>query len=498
VVFPHGRTDGYAEGMEYAPSVDGGDGGGRGGSLDSPGSVGGAGGMYLAPVDDYDRARGGGGAGRAGVTRSYSAPAHPPAASSTLRPATGSLPAWSASAAPPAQARPAVAAPVRSSSDGAGAPGASGTGRGARPAAVEDTGPLSSGSMAISMVGGAFPGRQAAIAGGGSGLSGYDDLAPPATVAAAPPASAPAPPPAHPPQHARVTQPAPASVGGRSAASVAGMDVESATPREGAGTMQAQLAAKVRKQAAELTAATVAVANAQAYSHTVERRLLEVVPDHPIPVSPAHLGQPVSTLSRLAVTAAAALVGHGSGAAALSASMIGHGGGGSGGGSAGGGGASGGLSGGTGGEGRLSAGGTGLTARGASLLSSANAAHRKEVADAADTIKRLERSVSRAVVRSPRGRPRLQATLPVRMCPAMRPTRAQQADGEPHPPIAHSTRPICPPPLGPPSAAERGARAGGRCAAPTPREPRCGGRQRAGARAHGAAVRGHAAAGEFG
>jgi hypothetical protein len=240
---------------------------------------------------------------------------------------------------------------------------------------------------------------------------------------------------------------------------VAGMDVESATPREGAGTMQAQLAAKVRKQAAELTAATVAVANAQAYSHTVERRLLEVVPDHPIPVSPAHLGQPVSTLSRLAVTAAAALVGHGSGAAALSASMIGHGGGGSGGGSAGGSGASGGLSGGAGGEGRLSAGGTGLTARGASLLSSANAAHRKEVADAADTIKRLERSVSRRVVWSPRARPACKLRCPCACAPQCVPLARRNLMASPTNSFTPPAPSAHPPPTS--SAVERGARARG-------------------------------------
>ena len=43
----------------------------------------------------------------------------------------------------------------------------------------------------------------------------------------------------------------------------------------------------------------------------LELRLLEVVPDHPIPVGEASLGLPVPSLSKLAATAAAALLAAG-------------------------------------------------------------------------------------------------------------------------------------------------------------------------------------------
>jgi hypothetical protein len=48
--------------------------------------------------------------------------------------------------------------------------------------------------------------------------------------------------------------------------------------------------------------------NARAYVRVLELRLLEVVPDHAIPVTEGSLGLPVPSLSRLATAAAAALL----------------------------------------------------------------------------------------------------------------------------------------------------------------------------------------------
>ena len=75
----------------------------------------------------------------------------------------------------------------------------------------------------------------------------------------------------------------------------------------GASTVELQLAAKIRAQAAELTSLTVRLEASTSYTHTLERRLLEISPDHPIPVTEDHLGLPVTSLSRLAAVAAAAL-----------------------------------------------------------------------------------------------------------------------------------------------------------------------------------------------
>jgi hypothetical protein len=124
----------------------------------------------------------------------------------------------------------------------------------------------------------------------------------------------------------------------------------------------------------------------QAYARLLERRLLEVVPDHPLPVLPSHSGLPVSSLSRLAATAASALLASsgppsqqqlpaalspsGAWAAAPSASS----------------------SRATSPAGALAP----LASKAASALVGAAAAHRREAVDAADTIRRLEKSVRSA------------------------------------------------------------------------------------------------------
>jgi hypothetical protein len=89
----------------------------------------------------------------------------------------------------------------------------------------------------------------------------------------------------------------------------------------------------------------------QNYIHILERRLLEIVPDHVIPVTEEHFGLPVTSLSKLA-NAIVGSLGAPSGPGAPG-SMVAK----------------------------------------ASHMLAATATHRKESADAADTIKKLEKSV---------------------------------------------------------------------------------------------------------
>jgi hypothetical protein len=50
-----------------------------------------------------------------------------------------------------------------------------------------------------------------------------------------------------------------------------------------------------------------ALGRAEAHGRLLERRLLEVVPEHPLPVTEASLGAPVGKLSKLALAAAQTL-----------------------------------------------------------------------------------------------------------------------------------------------------------------------------------------------
>lgn len=68
----------------------------------------------------------------------------------------------------------------------------------------------------------------------------------------------------------------------------------------------AALARKVQSQASELTELTRQSQAAQSYVHLLERRLLELVPGHPLPVSEAHMGTPATSASVL-ITAAVGL-----------------------------------------------------------------------------------------------------------------------------------------------------------------------------------------------
>lgn len=51
-----------------------------------------------------------------------------------------------------------------------------------------------------------------------------------------------------------------------------------------------RLSAKIRLQATELAGLTERLRHEEAYSRLVERRLLEMDPEHPLPVTPGHLG----------------------------------------------------------------------------------------------------------------------------------------------------------------------------------------------------------------
>ena len=70
-----------------------------------------------------------------------------------------------------------------------------------------------------------------------------------------------------------------------------------------------RLAVKVQAQARELAELSLRLARSETYSHLVERRLLEVAPSHPMPVSEHQLGQAVEQLSKLALSAAQTLTG---------------------------------------------------------------------------------------------------------------------------------------------------------------------------------------------
>jgi chromosome segregation ATPase len=70
-----------------------------------------------------------------------------------------------------------------------------------------------------------------------------------------------------------------------------------------------RLAVKVQAQARELAELSLRLARSETYSHLVERRLLEVSPSHPMPVSEHHMGQAVEQLSKLALAAAQTLTG---------------------------------------------------------------------------------------------------------------------------------------------------------------------------------------------
>ena len=70
-----------------------------------------------------------------------------------------------------------------------------------------------------------------------------------------------------------------------------------------------RLAARVQVQARELADMSGALGRSEAYARLLERRLLEVVPEHPLPVSEAALGTHVGRLSKLALAAAQTLTG---------------------------------------------------------------------------------------------------------------------------------------------------------------------------------------------
>lgn len=70
-----------------------------------------------------------------------------------------------------------------------------------------------------------------------------------------------------------------------------------------------RLAVKVQAQARELAELSLRLARSESYSHLVERRLLEVAPSHPMPVSEHQMGQAVEQLSKLALAAAQTLSG---------------------------------------------------------------------------------------------------------------------------------------------------------------------------------------------
>lgn len=78
---------------------------------------------------------------------------------------------------------------------------------------------------------------------------------------------------------------------------------------QGPPTDAGRLALKVQTQARELNDLTHTLREREGYAHMVERRLLEIVPDHPMPVSDAHLGTVVGKLSKLARGAAEELSG---------------------------------------------------------------------------------------------------------------------------------------------------------------------------------------------
>ncbi|CAN0452614.1 unnamed protein product, partial [Ectocarpus sp. 12 AP-2014] len=63
---------------------------------------------------------------------------------------------------------------------------------------------------------------------------------------------------------------------------------EDAGPRE---TSQKMLCTKIRTQAKELAVLTERLQEEAAYSRLVEKCLVELDPDHPLPVTPRHLGR---------------------------------------------------------------------------------------------------------------------------------------------------------------------------------------------------------------
>ncbi len=160
----------------------------------------------------------------------------------------------------------------------------------------------------------------------GGGRGGGGNAPPPPPLPPPPPPPAPRPPPAAPP-------PPPAGDAAR-------------------------LAARVQVQARELAELSGALGRAEAYGRLLERRLTELAPEHPVPVTEAALGTHVARLSKLASGAAAQLVGS----------------------SGGGGGAV------TPGRGSGGGGGGGSSAKGGD-------AHRKEARDAADALKTMEKTL---------------------------------------------------------------------------------------------------------
>ncbi|CAN0439289.1 unnamed protein product, partial [Ectocarpus sp. 13 AM-2016] len=63
---------------------------------------------------------------------------------------------------------------------------------------------------------------------------------------------------------------------------------EGAGPRE---TSQKMLCTKIRTQAKELAVLTERLQEEAAYSRLVEKRLVELDPEHSLPVTPRHLGR---------------------------------------------------------------------------------------------------------------------------------------------------------------------------------------------------------------
>ena len=81
-----------------------------------------------------------------------------------------------------------------------------------------------------------------------------------------------------------------------------------AAPTPLRGTMESlpsapELARKVQSQAAELLGITRVASEASTYVQMLERRLLELAPEHPMPVRDVHLGTPVAAVSALVAAA---------------------------------------------------------------------------------------------------------------------------------------------------------------------------------------------------
>jgi chromosome segregation ATPase len=77
----------------------------------------------------------------------------------------------------------------------------------------------------------------------------------------------------------------------------------------GTGADASRLTARLAAQAREVSELTAALNRAESYAHRVERRLLEIVPDHAVPVGEGAFGTVPGKLSRLARAAAEELVG---------------------------------------------------------------------------------------------------------------------------------------------------------------------------------------------